>query len=427
MKHFFYSFPAFAFAIPTFPVMVFLPALYSENFGIDIAKIGIILFLAKLMDIISDPLMGWINDKEIISRKIWLVTGGILSAVSLHKLFKVSEIPGSEYLFVWIIILYTGWTIFQIPYLSIGYNLEKSYHKRTKLSAYREFFVLFGLFTSLLLPIILDINNVELTRKLVDLAVISGFFGLLFFMIFIRDKKDSKKKQTKISIKNIYKNKKLSNLLFIWFLNTLANVFPMLLFVFYVSYVLGGNDNDRQITLFYYFLFAVIGVPFWTFLSKKTNKVFAWRISLIVSAFIFLFVSLLDSGDLSLFIVISCLTGLCLGADLLLPLSIQADLIDHHKMQFSEDMSGTIFSIVTFLNKLSFALASIFIFSILGFLNFDTNQEVSKEIKFFIIFSYAIIPVGLKVIAAFLLKEFNFNEKELKKAQEIITVNGGKK
>ena len=114
----------------------------------------------------------------------------------------------------------------------------------------------------------------------------------------------------------------------------------MLLFVFYVSYVLGGNDNDRQITLFYYFLFAVIGVPFWTFLSKKTNKVFAWRISLIVSAFIFLFVSLLDSGDLSLFIVISCLTGLCLGADLLLPLSIQADLIDHHKMQFSEDMSG---------------------------------------------------------------------------------------
>ena len=65
MKILFYSLPAFAFAIPTFPVMVFLPALYSEEFGLDIAKIGLTLFFAKIIDIISDPLMGWINDNQL--------------------------------------------------------------------------------------------------------------------------------------------------------------------------------------------------------------------------------------------------------------------------------------------------------------------------------------------------------------------------
>jgi Na+/melibiose symporter-like transporter len=197
----------------------------------------------------------------------------------------------------------------------------------------------------------------------------------------------------------------------------------MVLFVFYVSYILGGDDYDRQITLFYYFLFAVLGVPFWTYLSKKTNKVLAWKVSLILSASIFLFVVFLDRGDLNLFIIISCLTGLCLGADLLIPMSIQADLIDHHQMKFDENMSGVMFSILTFLNKLSFALASIIIFGVLGLLNFDTNELVSKESKIFIILSYAIVPVILKIVAALLLKNFRFGESELKKVQKIITVN----
>ena len=424
MKYLFYSLPAFAFAIPTFPVMVFLPALYSEVYGLDIATIGIILFAAKLIDITTDPLMGWVNDKNFFSRKIWLIIGGLLSGIALYKLFKVNEIPGNNHLLLWIIVLYTGWTIFQIPYLSIGYDLEGNYHKRTRLSASREFFVLLGLFSSLLLPIILNLDNVELVSKLVDLAIISGFLGLLFFTICIKDERSDKQKIfSGINFKNIYKNNKISRLIFVWFLNTLANVFPMVLFVFYVSYILGGDDHDRQITLFYYFLFAVLGVPFWTLLSKKTNKVLAWRISLIISALIFLFVVFLDKGDLNLFIIISCLTGLCLGADLLLPMSIQADLIDHHRMKFNEDMSGVMFSILTFLNKLSFALASIFIFGVLGLLNFDANEIVSKESKIFIIISYAIIPVILKIIAAFLLKNFTFGESELKKVQKIITVN----
>ncbi|MEL0124512.1 MAG: MFS transporter [Alphaproteobacteria bacterium] len=424
MKYFFYSLPAFAFAIPTFPVMVFLPALYSEVYGLDIATIGIILFAAKLIDITTDPLMGWINDKNFFSRKVWLIIGGLLSGIALYKLFKVDEIPGNEHLLIWIVVLYTGWTIFQIPYLSIGYNLEGNYHKRTRLSASREFFVLLGLFSSLLIPIILNVDNVKLVSKLVDLAIISGFLGLLLFTIYIKDEKSNRRNNfSGINFKSIYKNNKISRLIFVWFLNTLANVFPMVLFVFYVSYILGGNDYDRQITLFYYFLFAVLGVPFWTFLSKKTNKVLAWRISLIISSLIFFFVVFLDKGDLNLFIIISCLTGLCLGADLLLPMSIQADLIDHHRMKFNEDMSGIMFSILTFLNKLSFALASIFIFGVLGLLNFDANEIVSRDSKIFIIVSYAIIPVILKIVSAFLLKNFTFGESELKKVQKIITVN----
>ena len=109
----------------------------------------------------------------------------------------------------------------------------------------------------------MNVDNVELVSKLVDLAIISGFVGLLFFTICIKDERSNKQNIfSGINFKNIYKNNKISRLIFVWFLNTLANVFPMVLFVFYVSYILGGDDYDRQITLFYYFLFAVLGRSF---------------------------------------------------------------------------------------------------------------------------------------------------------------------
>ena len=96
MKHIFYSLPAFAFAIPTFPVMVFLPALYSENFGLSVSYIGIVLFIAKIFDIITDPVMGLLNDKRILSRKFWIIIGAILSGLSLHKLFQLESLPYNE-------------------------------------------------------------------------------------------------------------------------------------------------------------------------------------------------------------------------------------------------------------------------------------------------------------------------------------------
>ena len=105
----------------------------------------------------------------------------------------------------------------------------------------------------------------------------------------------------------------------------------MILFVFYVTYILEEMIVIDNTCFFTIFLFAVLGVPIWTFLSKKTNKVFTWRFSLILSSIIFLFVIFLESGDFTYFIIISCLTGLCLSADMLIPLSIQADIVDLHK------------------------------------------------------------------------------------------------
>ena len=401
--------------------MIMLPAFFAEVHNFDIAIIGTYIFLAKIIDIASDPIVGWINDKKILNRKVLIILGSVLCSIGLYKLFIQKQIDYDAYLLVWISVLYLGWTLFQIPYLSIGYDLEKDYFLRTKLSANRELFILFGLFFSLGFPMFFNFSNAELLSLIVYIAIFSGFIGVL---VMLNKIPDNRKTNKDVELKSVFKNLKNNNLLvrlmFAWFINSLANVFPMILFSFYVSYVLGGNDSDRQVVLFYYFLFAILGVPFWTYVSKRFGKKRTWVTSLILSAFFFIFVLFLSKGDIHLFIIISCITGFCLGADLIIPPSIQADLSDVHLNKFKEDISGILFSLITFFNKLSFAVASLFVFSILSYLNFEANEEINPETKIFIICSYALTPILLKCLSSFILMSFRITEMDLKIIQKKI-------
>ncbi len=402
--------------------MIMLPAFFAEVHGFEISVIGVLIFLSKLIDVITDPLVGWLNDKNLFPRKAYLVIGGILSGLALTQLFLKQDIDQEIFLFVWLSILYLGWTMFQIPYLSIGYDLEKNYFFRTKLSAIREFFILLGLFCSLGIPIFFSISNEKLLENIVFVAILFGLIGLILFCTLIPENKRTNVKKIKFKkvIKNLRKNTYFTKIFFVLVVNNLANVFPMVLFAFFITYVLGGDDSNRQTTLFFYFLFAIIGVPFWTIISKKYGKKEVWSLSLFMSAMFFLLVFFLEDGNFLFFIIISCITGFCLGADLIIPPSIQADITDWHRSKFGEDISGVLFSIITFLNKFAFALVSIFVFGIMGILDFDTDGEINTNVRLFIIISYALAPILLKLLATYLLVNFKLKENELQKIQKKI-------
>ena len=402
--------------------MIMLPAFFAEVHGFEISVIGIIIFLSKLIDIITDPLVGWLNDKNFFPRKAYLLIGGILSGLALTQLFLKQDIDQEIFLFVWLSILYLGWTMFQIPYLSIGYDLEKNYFLRTKLSATREFFILLGLFCSLGIPMFFSISNEKLLENIVFIATLFGLMGLILFFSLIPENKRTNEKKIKFKkiIKNLKKNIYFSKIFLVLVVNNLANVFPMVLFAFFITYVLGGDDSNRQTTLFFYFLFAIMGVPFWTIISKKYGKKEVWSLSLFMSAMFFLLVFFLEDGNFVFFIIISCITGFCLGADLIIPPSIQADITDWHRSKFGEDISGVLFSIITFLNKFAFAVVSIFVFGIMGVLDFDTDGEINTNVRLFIIISYALAPILLKLLAAYLLVNFKLKENELQKIQKKI-------
>ena len=103
-----------------------------------------------------------------------------------------------------------------------------------------------------------------------------------------------------------------------------------------------------------------------------------------------------------------------------MPPSIQADITDLHRSKFDEDISGVIFSITTFINKFSFAIVSVFVFGVMGLLGFESDNKINDNVRTFIIISYALIPIILKIFSAYLLLKFKLQENDLQKIQKKI-------
>ena len=91
-KNFFFKkyllfFTSLLFCNTNFPSDDNAPAFFAEVHNFDIAIIGTYIFLAKIIDIASDPIVGWINDKKILNRKLLIILGSVLCSIGLYKLY----------------------------------------------------------------------------------------------------------------------------------------------------------------------------------------------------------------------------------------------------------------------------------------------------------------------------------------------------
>ena len=65
-------------AVIGYPLAIWIPAHYAGSLGINLATVGLILMLARLTDVITDPIMGEISDRWVTRfgrRRPWLLVG----------------------------------------------------------------------------------------------------------------------------------------------------------------------------------------------------------------------------------------------------------------------------------------------------------------------------------------------------------------
>ena len=88
-------------------------------------------------------------------------------------------------------------------------------------------------------------------------------------------------------------------------------------------------------------------------------------------------------------------------------------MTDYHKKKFNKDISGILFSLLIFLNKLTFAIATLIAFGILDFFDFNATDSNALFNENILVFMYAGIPIILKLFTVIKLKDFNLTKKEM--------------
>jgi glycoside/pentoside/hexuronide:cation symporter, GPH family len=390
-----------------FPLYIYLPTFYVEYIGLNIGIVGLVLLIARVIDMILDPFIGRITDKYNNFNLILIFSFIIL--IGLYFLIKPIYFT-SLWLFSFSLLTYISYSFIMIPYLTLNSKLSTNSIDNTKLAFSREIFIIIGVLTALLMPYIFLISKdsqKSLELLLNTILIIFPIFSLIFYFKLKNKekKKDEKKKEDFLKSINIFFNNfpEHKKLFIAFLLNNLANALPATLFLFFVKHIL-DLEEETGIFLIVYFLSAIVTFPLWIKLSLKLSKKTTWILSMIIACVTFAFVPFLNHFDFSYFIIICILTGMCLGADMALPSSIQADVAQQSKKN-NNDISGILFGFWAMITKFSLAFAVAISFITLEFTSFDT-KSVNENSLIAIVILYSILPIILKLLSIILLSKY---------------------
>jgi Na+/melibiose symporter-like transporter len=322
-------------AAATLPLYVHIPNYYAVDLGLGLAAVGGAMVVMRIWDVLTDPLIGMLSDRfggHYGRRRLWVGMGIPVAMLGGWMVFRPPMGADISYLLLAGLILHLGWTMVMLPYQAWGAELSRDYNTRNRIAATRELFVIAGTLVAG--------GMVALAASPADRAQALGTVGLFLALglplaavpLFwkVPDPKIIVGKSTlswRRGLSVMVGNRPFRRLLLAWVLNGIANGLPATLFLLFVENIVGAPQQSG-LYLLTYFLVAVAGMPVWLWVARRLGKHRTWCVAMIWACAWFALAPFIGLGDGSLFLALCIGTGFALGADLVLPPSMQADVVD---------------------------------------------------------------------------------------------------
>jgi Na+/melibiose symporter-like transporter len=314
------------------------------------------------------------------------------------------------------IIFYSGWTMLTIPHQAWGAELSGEYDERTRIMASREGFGLVGVILAVTLPVAVeavvprDPGESSEARALWLIAVVASvslpLAGLVLLAVVPEPPARIRAPQGwRAGWSAVRANRPFGRLATSYLLNGIANGLPASLFLLFVEHALGRPDWAGGL-LVVYFLAALLGVPLAHRFAKGIGKHRAWSWSMLIACAAFVAAPWLGPEHAWMFVPICIVTGLALGADLVLPPAMQADVVDLDTVKGGPGRAGLFFALWAMITKLAMALAVGLAFPLLSLSGFVVGGGNPPAQLLALGAIYAWLPIAFKLAAVALIWKF---------------------
>jgi Na+/melibiose symporter-like transporter len=394
-QHHFLAYGLFALPLTmvALPLYLMLPNFYGQTLGVNLSLLGGILFLSRLADAACDPFIGRVVDKFAHYQR-WMVGASVLLCAGMIILFLPTQSDTSGvmlYLAAGLVFVYAGFSVGTIAYYALGTQMARSTTQRTQLSAQRELFGLVGILLASFMPYVLG-----------SYTAYTGFFIACILLaciaLYRTQRVERISAQGTTSWAHVLSNNVFKKWLAIQALCGLSASVSATLMLFYISDVIQKSDWAPAY-LVMYFLSAAISTWLWTQVAIHIGKPKAWCLGVVLSVIFFSATFFLGANNAIAFMMVCVLTGLTLGADLVLPPAFVADVIGD-----DQTLSGQYFGVWTALNKICLAVGSL----ALPLWMWLGDHMASTQA---LVCIYVGLPVLLRIIAAYKLYQFSVNHK----------------
>ena len=397
-------------------MQVYMPTFIAQKTTLSFTAVGVIFFLARLVDTGTDPLIGYFSDRTpqwFGRRRIWLIVGTPFFVMVFFALLQPTDHVFT--LLVQTSLWYAFGTCLLVPYYAWGAEIEAGYVAHNHFTASRVTFGLLGTLAALVLPFVF-LNDTTDNAAVLNFNVVMAsvvFLVALVLILFLPDPKNASKNAATIkeTFSVFKKGSRFNKLILSQLLNGTANALPATLFILFATHILKRPDLVGPI-LVLYFLFAGLSVAFWVKAADRWSKEKCWRVAMVIASVIFFGTLFVDERTLTLFVAITIITGFMAGADLCLPASMLADLIDVDEYNSGHRRPGVYFAIWGTVSKFTLAISIGVVFPMLdlGAIVGSSTQEAINEQWLMVM--YGVVPALLKLIAVYILRNYYLSKED---------------
>jgi len=418
---------------------------------------GIIQFVPRIFDAITDPIMGYISDNTRSKwgrRRLYVLIGAVIMGLAYIFMWQLQKDDGVVFNFIyflsWSLVFYLGLTIFSVPYVAMGYEISEDFHERTEIMAIAQFigqwaWVIAPWFWVILYdPSWFPEGADQGVRELSIWVAIPCTLFAAIPALFIKttstlDRTDFQPIKAINIIKSVrgifssafeaFKIKQFRQIAASTFLifNSF-NVIAAYTFLIIVHHLFNSDPASAGnwpamhgsvgalITTF-------IVIPIVTKMSKKLGKKKAFIICQLISVigyilFWFLFVP----GKPYLFLFALPFHSFGIGSLFTIMMSMTADVCDLDELNTGKRREGVLGAVYWWMVKLGFGIAALLGGFILSVVGFDAENVTESSITGMRMF-YTLLPITGVIGAILIMKNYDITEEKAEQIKKELAAN----
>ena len=379
------------------------PVFFTNVFGLTIADTATLMLVARLFDVVTDPMMGALADRtqsRFGTYRPWLIYGAIpFGLIFALLLFTPDFGPVGKR--IWAYSLYlmmmAAYTAVNVPYGSLLGVMTDDDNEKNQFSSYRMVGAYaMGFITLLSFPYLQKMVGGSDAHQY---AVLGAGFGILAAAMtlacgLLTTERLKPVRAEKFSFKpftDLFKNKPWIYLTLIGIGTNFFNGFRYAVAAYLLTYCLGGDITINGLiinyTVFMTFgevtcmIFGGVSPKFTEWMGSKKKAFYVATLICIVFSVAFFFVPM-DASYIWVMIALVVLTSVGVGLYSPLLWSMYADVADYATEKNGTSSTGLIFSSGTMSQKFGSAISGSLVALLLGLAGFvsGTNPETGETV-----------------------------------------------
>lgn len=414
-------------------VMLFLTYFYTDIFGLSPAVVGTLFLSVRVIDAVTDPLMGAICDRTKTKYGtyrpylIWCAIPFAICSVLAFSTPDLSDQGKTIYAYVTYTLLMIAYTAINIPYSALGGVLTSDIKERVSVQSYRFVFgMLGGLIVTAATMYLVDYFGQGDKAKGYQMAMAAmSVLGVVLFVLCFAGTKEriapeqNNSRPFKDDFKLLWQNDQ-------WRILCIASLFLLTgmvlrnsLAIFYVQYYLKQPD---MVTTFVTIglLGNMLGCALAAPLAKRVNKIKAYITLQLISAVICMAGFFIEPSQVNTAILLHFLWGFFLQMATPLLWAKMADTIDYGHWKTGVRITAMVYSAIVFFIKMGVALGGALSGWLLAYYGYQANTEQTPEALNGIVMSFTIYSAIGSVLVAIVMRWYTLDNDKLEQIQQQI-------